>query len=347
MTGEKSNSQTCGINARLEFVIFHSVTACQSLILSAWNMASKTKQMKQDTTRAGKNKQEARSKNGDISKGISDMETLVKERKLYLRKEYKILTEHMNTYMGRLEHFLQENKFLEKEAQRNQKESNAYLSYITKHSQKCQNLIITLNDQNHTDLSQVRMQKEKVISQYTEKEKEVRSALMNMETKYSLMKKEVEDLQPFQDPSVQLEQMKKIKELEKELLVTKIQHSDEMQKIKSRFLQAKADCEMDFHQKIQVLTKRAEEAAIQSLIQYIKQVKAENWHLHQELLGLIQYSKILKETKVQLREQQQQLLREKKYTQDMAHMHHWLHQHKAHNTNGETYSSHSPFRCAH
>ncbi|KFO10796.1 Coiled-coil domain-containing protein 166, partial [Balearica regulorum gibbericeps] len=231
-------------------------------------MASKTKQMKQDTTRTGKNNQGIITKNGDTSKGISDMEILVKERKLHLQKEYKILTEHMNTYMGRVEHFLQENKFLEKEAQRNREESNAYLSYITKHSQKCQNLVITLNDQNHTDLSQVWTQKEKLISQYTEKEKEVRSSLMNMETKYSIMNKEVEDLQPFKDPSVQLEQMKKIKELEKELLVTKIQHSDEMHKIKSRFLQAKADCEVDFHQKIQVLTKRAEVAAIQSLIQH-------------------------------------------------------------------------------
>ncbi|NXH66295.1 CC166 protein, partial [Hydrobates tethys] len=307
-------------------------------------MASKTKKMEQDTMRAAKNKQGVRTKNGDTSKRISDMEILLKERKSYLQKEYKILIEHMNTYMGRVEHFLQENKFLEKEAQQNQEESNAYLSYITKHSQKCQNLIITLNDQNHTDLSQVWMQKEKLISQYTEKENEVRSSLMNMETKYSLMNKEVEDLQPLKDPSVQL---KKIKELEKELLVTKIQHSDEMCKIKSRFLQAKADCEMDFHQKIQVLTKRAEEAAVQSLIQHIKQVKAENWHLRQELLRLIQYSKILKETKVQLREQQQQLLRENQYTQDMAHMRHWLHQHKAPNANGKTCSSHSPFRCVH
>ncbi|XP_009697367.1 PREDICTED: coiled-coil domain-containing protein 166 [Cariama cristata] len=310
-------------------------------------MASKTKQMKQDTTPAGKNKQGVRTKNGDAAKGISDMEILAKERKSYLQKEYKILTEHMNTYMGRVEHFLQENKFLEKEAQRNQEESNAYLSYITKHSQKCQDLITTLNDQNHTDLSQVWMHKEELILQYTEKEKEVRSALMNLETKYSLMNKEVEDLKPFKDPSVQLEQMEKIKELEKELLVTKIQHSDEMHKMKSRFLQAKADCEMDFHQKIQVLTKRAEEAAIQSLIQHIKQVKVENWHLRQELLRLIQYSKILKETKVQLREQQQQLLRENQYTQNVAHMRQWLHQHEAHNANGETYSSHSPFRCVH
>ncbi|EOA96696.1 hypothetical protein Anapl_13728, partial [Anas platyrhynchos] len=229
-------------------------------------MASVTKQIKQDTTGGGKNKQGVRTKNGDISKGISDMETLVKERKSYLQKEYKILTEHMNTYMGKVEYFLQENKFLEEEARRNREESNIYLSYITKHSQKCQNLIITLNDQNQIDLSQVWMQKEKLISQYTEKEKEVKTSLMNMEEKYSLMNKEVEDLQPFKD--LQLEQIKKIKELEKELLVTKIQHSEQMHKIKSRFLQAKADCEVDSHQKIQVLTKRAEEAAIQSLIQH-------------------------------------------------------------------------------
>ncbi|NXW38244.1 CC166 protein, partial [Phaetusa simplex] len=310
-------------------------------------MASKTKQTKQDTVRAGNNKQEVRTKNADISNGKNDMEILVQERKLYLQKEYKILAEHLNTYMGRVEHFLQENKFLEKEAQQNQEEGSAYLSYLTKHNQKCQNLIITLNDQNHTDLSQVWTQKEELISQYTEKEKELRSSLMNMETKYCLMNKEVEDLQPFKDRSVQQEQTKKIKELEKELLVTKIQHSDEMHKIKSRFLQAKADCEMDFHQKIQVLTKKAEEAAIQSLIQHIKQVKAENWRLRQELLRLIQYSKILKETKVQLIEQQEQLLRENQYIQDMARRRHWLHQHEAHNANSETYSCHSPFRCVH
>ncbi|NXI42144.1 CC166 protein, partial [Galbula dea] len=299
--------------------------------------ASKTK-MKQDSMRAGKNKQGEGTKNGNIFKGITDMEILVEDRRSHLQKEYKILTEHMNTYMGKVEHFLQENKFLVKEAKQNQEESNAYLSYIKKHSQKGYNLIITLNDQNHTDLSQVWMQKDKLISQYTEKEEEVRSSLLNMETKYSLMNQEAEDLQLFKH---QQEQVKKIKELEKELLVTKIHHADEMHKIKSRFLQAKADYNMDFQQKIQVLTKRAEAAAIQSLIQHIKQVKAENWHLRQELLRLIQYSKILKETKVQLKEKQQQLLWENQYAQDMAHRHHWLHQQETHNVKSAALTAHS------
>uniref|UniRef100_A0A8C9EGL7 DUF4515 domain-containing protein n=1 Tax=Pavo cristatus TaxID=9049 RepID=A0A8C9EGL7_PAVCR len=176
-------------------------------------MASKAKQSKQDSVGAGKNKEvrtgnkeELRTKNGDTS-----MEMLVRERNSYLQKEYKILTEHMNTYMGRVERFLLENKFLEEEAKRNRKESNIYLSYLAKHSQRCQNLIITLNEQNETHLSQVQKQKEQLISQYTEKEKEVRSCLMEVERKYSLMNTEVEDLQPFKD--LQLEQTKKMKDV--------------------------------------------------------------------------------------------------------------------------------------
>ncbi|XP_013795039.1 coiled-coil domain-containing protein 166 [Apteryx mantelli] len=294
-------------------------------------MTSKKKKLKQDTIRTGTNKEGLGTKNGEISKGRSPMETLVRERKQYLQEEYKTLTEHMNTYMGRVEHFLHENDILEKEAQQNQEESNAYLSYITKYSQKCQNVIITLNDQNHTDLSQIWKQKEKLISQYTEKEKEVRNYLMDMEKKYSLMNKEVEDLQPFKD--LQLEQMNKIKDLEKELLVTKIRHSEQMHKIKSRFLQAKAACEAESHQKIQVLTKKAEEAAVQSLIQHAKQIKAENWHLRQELLNLIQCSRTLKAIRLQLREQQQQLLQENQYSQDMARMRRWFPQHEVHDAN--------------
>ncbi|XP_040522017.1 coiled-coil domain-containing protein 166 [Gallus gallus] len=308
-------------------------------------MASKARQRKQDGVGAGKNK-EVRTGNKEelkrIKSGDTSMEMPVRERNSYLQKEYEILTGHMNTYMGRVERFLQENKFLEEEAKRNRKESNIYLSYLAKHSQRCQNLIITLNEQNEANLSQVQKEKEQLISQYTEKEKEVRNCLVEVEAKYSLMNSEVEDLQPFKD--LQVEQTKKIKELEKELLVTKIHHSEEMHKIKSRFLQAKADREEDSRQQILALTKRAEEAAIQSLIQHIKQVKAENRHLRQELLRLIQCSKVLKEMQVELREQQQQLLREKHCTQDMAHARHRLHQQEARRANQGACSSHGPFK---
>ncbi|KFQ26509.1 Coiled-coil domain-containing protein 166, partial [Mesitornis unicolor] len=228
-------------------------------------MAPKTKQTKRDITSTGKDKQGARTKNGDKSKGISNMEMLAQERKLYLQNEYKILTEHMNTYTRMLEHYLQENRLLEKEAQQNQEDSNFYLSYITNHSWKCENLIITLNDQYHMNLSQVRKEQEKTISRYTEKEKELRDKLTSLETKCDLISKEVEDLQSVKD---ELEQKKKVKALEKELLATKVQHADQVHEVERKFLRAKADCETEFQQKTQVLTKTAEAAAVQSLIQY-------------------------------------------------------------------------------
>ncbi|NXY52254.1 CC166 protein, partial [Ceuthmochares aereus] len=302
--------------------------------------ASRMKQMKQDTTRTGKDKQGARTKNEDQSKGTSDMEVLAQERKSYLQKEYKILTDLMNVYMGRVESLLQENKFLEKESKRNQKESNTYLSYTTKRSQKCQNLVITLNDQNHIDLSQVQKEKEKLISQCAAKEEEVRRALKEVETKLSLINKEVEDLQCLFGPSTQLERMKRIKELEKELLVTKVECAEQMHKIRSEFLQTKADCERDFHRKIQVVTERAEAAAVQYTIEQINEIRAENWHLRQELLRLIQHSKALKETKIQREEQQQQLLRENKYILNTAHVRHQLPLEEAHSANSKPSSSH-------
>ncbi|NXF86405.1 CC166 protein, partial [Eubucco bourcierii] len=279
-------------------------------------MASKVKLMKQDTMSAGKNKP-GESRNGNVSKGISDMEVPAKERKLYLQKECKILTKCINTYTGKVEQLLQENRFLEKEAKEYQDESSTYLSYIKKHRQKCQNLIITLNDQNHSSLAQVWKQKEKLILQYTEKEEELRSSLMHVETKYSLLDKELEDLEPFKDKA---EQTKRIEELEKELLVTKIHHADEMHKIRSGFQQAKAACELRFEENVQVLSGRAEAAAVQALRQHVRQVKAENWELRRELRRLLQHSAILKETQVGLREQQEQLLRELRCLQNMAPM---------------------------
>ncbi|XP_069735438.1 coiled-coil domain-containing protein 166-like [Phaenicophaeus curvirostris] len=303
-------------------------------------MASTTKQMKQDTTRTREDKQGARAKNEDQSKGTSGVEVLAQERKSYLQKEYKILTDLMNTYMGRVESLLQENKFLEKEGKRNQKESNTYLSYATKRSQKCQNLVITLNDQNHVDLSKVQKEKEKLVSQCAAKEEELRRALKEVQTKLSLMNKEVEDLQRLFGPSIQLERMKRIKELEKELLVTKVECAEQMHKIRSEFLRAKADCERDFHRKIQAVTERAEAAAAQCAIEQIKETRAENWHLRQELLRLIQHSKVLKDTKVQLEEQQQQLLRENKYILNTAPTRHWLPLQEAHSADSKPSSSH-------
>ncbi|NWV13982.1 CC166 protein, partial [Ptilonorhynchus violaceus] len=277
--------------------------------------ASKSKG-KEDPITAGKNKQGMGSKDGETPKEISDVENPIQERKLYLQEECRILTEHLDTYLGRAEQLLHENKCLEKEAQGTQEQSQAYLSCRAKCSQDPQDMIITLNDRNCQDLAQIQVQKEELIPQYAEKEKEVRASLKDTEAEASLLDTELEELEPYRDRLVQAEQS--VKRLEKELRVTRIWCAEETHNIRRRFLQDKADCEHEFHQRMQELTWRAEEVALQALIQHVEQVKAENRRLRQELLGLLQHSQVLRDAKVRLQDQQEQLLRENQCAQQAA-----------------------------
>ncbi|XP_066490608.1 coiled-coil domain-containing protein 166-like [Tiliqua scincoides] len=258
----------------------------------------------------------------DSNKGQPSTGPLVSEQEQYLLKEHAILTEHINTYTQRLEHFQEKNEFLNKEAQQIRENSKAYLAFLSKCTLRCQNATTTLNDQNCSDLAQVRKQKEQLISQYMDREKEVRCQLIELETKFSLMKKELKELQPVKE--LQSEQLTCIRELEKKLLAMKIQHSEHMHKVKSRFLQQKAEYEMESQEKVQVLARRAEKEAVSSLIKHTKQIKVENCQLRSELLNLIQRAQGLKAFMHQLHEQQEQLLQEHQYSHDLARMHLWL-----------------------
>ncbi|XP_007444987.1 coiled-coil domain-containing protein 166-like [Python bivittatus] len=261
-----------------------------------------------------------------IAKEQSTSGQFISEREQYLQKEYATLTEHIKTYSDRVDHFQDENEFLDKEAQEIRENNKAYLAYLAKRTLWCQNAIITLNDQNRSDLAYVLKQKDELTSQYTDKEKEVRSQLIEMETKYSLMNKEIDELRPFKE--LQSEQLAHIRELEKVLLVMKIHHSEQMHKVKSQFLQQKAEYEMESQQRVQALAKKAEKEAVRSLIQHTKQIKAENWRLRNELMNLIKRAQGLKAIVHQLQEQNEQLLRELQYGKDLAHMHRWLTQQK-------------------
>ncbi|XP_019403746.1 PREDICTED: coiled-coil domain-containing protein 166 [Crocodylus porosus] len=285
-------------------------------------MASKKRQPNQGLADWKKSKQGTNSKNSEQPHASCSTDLLVTERERYLQKECKILTEQIDTYKKRVEHFLQENEFLDKEAQQMQQNSKIYTTYMRKHTQKSQDAVVMLNDQNHSDLSAVRRQKEQMVAHYSEEERKLRKKLMELETKSALMSREVGDLQPYKD--LQLEQLIRIRELEKELLLTKIQHTEQMHKVKSRFLQAKSDYTVVSRQKVQTLAKSAEEAAVRCLIQHIKQVKAENWRLRHQLLGLLRRSGILRAYQHQLRARQQQLFREHQYSQALAHLRPWL-----------------------
>ncbi|NXO45744.1 CC166 protein, partial [Locustella ochotensis] len=257
-----------------------------------------------------------RGKDGEAPEETSDTEDPVQERKLYLQEERRILTQHLDTYLGRAEQLLQGNKRLEKEAQGTQEQSQSYLACRAKLSQDPSDVLITLNEQNRQDLAQIQAQKEELIPRYAGKEQEVRSALEDTEAAASLLDTELEQLEPYKEQKARAKQ--KVKALEKELRVTRIRCAEDTQAARSSFLKDKADCEQEFQQRMQELTWGAEEVALQALIEHVEQVKAENRLLRQELLGRLQHCQLLKDTKIQLLDQQEQLLRENQCAQRAA-----------------------------
>ncbi|XP_023775754.1 coiled-coil domain-containing protein 166 [Cyanistes caeruleus] len=257
-----------------------------------------------------------KSKDGEAPEETSDTGDPVRERQLYLQEECRILALHLDTYLGRAEQLLQGSKHLEKEAQGTQEQSQSYLSCGAKLSQDPPGMVITLNDQNCQDLARIQEQKEELIPRYAGKEQEVRSALKDTEAEASLLDTELEELEPYKEQKVQAEQ--KVKALEKELRVTRIRCAEETHAVRSKFLQEKADCEQQFQQRMQELTWGAQEVAFKALIQHVEQVKAENRLLRQELLGLLQHCQLLRDAKIQLQDQQEQLLRENQCAQRAA-----------------------------
>lgn len=252
----------------------------------------------------------------------------VSEREIFLQKEFDILTKHIETYTQRVRNFQWDNEQLDKEAQHIRDISKAYLSYLLKRNLRCQNAIISLNDQNRADLAQIRKEKSELTSQFRAQKKRMHGQLFLLESKLLVLTREVEAMQPWKD--LQQEQLARIKELEKELSVMKYQHMEQMYKVKSHFLQQKAQYELESQQKIQALAKLAEKEAVVSLIQHTKQVKTEYWRLRQQLLNLIRKAQTLNNILLQLYRQKQQLQQEHLYYEEMACIRRWLRPPKEH-----------------
>ncbi|XP_027572978.1 coiled-coil domain-containing protein 166 [Pipra filicauda] len=278
-------------------------------------MASKPKG-KEDPVAAGKTKEGTRSKDGETSPEISDVENLLRERKLFLQEECGTLTEHLDTYLGRTEQLLRESKALEEAARGTREQSQTFLSCGAKLGRERRDLLLTLNERNRRDLAQSQARRERLIPQYAGKEQELTSSLRDTEAEASLLDTELEELEPYKEVLARSEQ--RVKELEQESLGTRIRCAEETRNVKSRFLREKADCERELRRRMQRLTWRAEEVALRALIQHVEQVKAENRLLRRELLGLIRHSQVLRDARMRLRDQQEQLLRENQCAQRVA-----------------------------
>ncbi|XP_026344663.1 coiled-coil domain-containing protein 166 [Ursus arctos] len=253
---------------------------------------------------------------------VDGAEPPLSERGQYLQREYKLLSEQLDACEARVDQVLQENAFLDREAVRLREENRLYASYVSARAQRCAQAIVRLEEQNRVDLTQIHWQRAELASLYRGREDGVRTQLLEMEARAAQMARQVQELQPYKE--LQLEQLARIRALERELLHMRVEHTQLLHHVKRRFLEDKAAFEREARQRVQSLARRAEREAARALVVHTQAIKAENARLRQELLRLLRWAQLLHDTRRQLLEQREQLRREHEDTRDLARVHGWL-----------------------
>ncbi|XP_054446639.1 coiled-coil domain-containing protein 166 [Pteronotus mesoamericanus] len=249
-------------------------------------------------------------------------EPQLSERAQYLQREHKLLSEQLDACKERVDVVLRENAFLDGEALRLRDENRLYASYVSARAQRCANAVLRLDDQNRVDLTQLRGQRADLESLYRGREDGVRAQLLEMEARAAQMARQVQELQPYKE--LQLEQLARIRTLERELLHISVEHTQQLHSVKGRFLDDKAAFEREARHRVQSLARRAEREAVRALITHTQAIKADNERLRDELLRLLSRAQLLHDTRRQLLGQREQLRREHQDTWDLAHVHSWL-----------------------
>ncbi|XP_004443127.1 PREDICTED: coiled-coil domain-containing protein 166 [Ceratotherium simum simum] len=249
-------------------------------------------------------------------------EAPLSERAQYLQREYKLLSEQLDACDQRVDQVLQENAFLDREALRLREENRLYASYMSAHAQRCAKAIVRLQEQNRVDLTQIDWQRAELASHYSGREDGVRAQLLEMEARAAQIARQVQELQPYKE--LQLEQLARIRALERELLHKRVEHTQLLHCVKRRFIEDKAAFEREARQRVQSLARRAEREAARALIAHTQTIKADNGRLRQELLRLLSRAQLLHETRRQLLEQREHLRREHEDTRGLARVHGWL-----------------------
>ncbi|XP_057648621.1 coiled-coil domain-containing protein 166 [Chionomys nivalis] len=250
-------------------------------------------------------------------------EVPLSERAQYLQREYSLLSEKLVSCEQRVDEVLQNNKFLDSEALRLREENRLYASYVNAHAQRCANTIVRLEDQNRVDLAQIRWQRAELASLYQGRENGVRAQLLEMKTRAENMTQQVLELQPYKE--LQLEQLARIRTLERELLHMRVEHTQLLHRVKRRFLDDKAAFEREARLHVHSLTRRSEREAARALIAHTQAIKMDNGRLRLELLRLLHRAQLLQDLRQQLLEQREQLHRDHENMRNLQRVHGWLH----------------------
>lgn len=242
-------------------------------------------------------------------------ESTEQQREMLLQREYDTLTENLCTLKRRVEQLRKENEFLQNEVDQTRKENVEYISYLSKKAEKRQNAIVTLNDQSHQELEELRRQRQNMQDKHEEKTNELQKEILQMENQLAKLNIEIADLKEVK--TLQQQQSCRITELERELTALQCHHSKTLVDLKADFIRKKKSLEQQAEDKVQALTISANKEASHDVRSYTDEVVQENQILSEELNRVVQRNLALLNQQDALQTHRRQLLLEREYVQKL------------------------------
>lgn len=263
-----------------------------------------------------KGEKKSKKDGGEATEDAGPIEPSQKE--LELQTELDDLQVKLDFLKLEVEKLRKENSFLQQEATQTRTESHEYMSYVAKKTQKRQNAIITLSDQNQHELRKISLEKEEMLKNFQDRKDELKKVLLDKEERLAKATLEFGDLQDYQD--LREEQLGRIEKLEQQIAAKRAEYSDELTRLNTDFLAQRKKYSADAEEKLQKLSQEAKKRAVACLEDHANQKKEENTHLRVELAELLKRSRLLNDHKQRLEKQNSELLREQQYSMDILRL---------------------------
>ncbi|GCB78567.1 hypothetical protein scyTo_0020122, partial [Scyliorhinus torazame] len=168
------------------------------LSISPWDSWSTSFPGRGERNRSMSKKKKGRAEGKSKPVGMElEVLTAATERIVTLQNEYDEIVKELKQMKLKIYNLRKENEFLEKEAQQTRLETHEYIVQMSKRTDKRQHQIITLNDQNHQNLEEIRNAKEKLVAGFEAHKQELEMAQADKENELIELKKEIEDLEEY------------------------------------------------------------------------------------------------------------------------------------------------------
>ncbi|PAA73490.1 hypothetical protein BOX15_Mlig001659g2 [Macrostomum lignano] len=262
----------------------------------------------------GKDKS-AKKADESVAPEVEQPQEEVVDKEQQLKEELAKVIKEVEDAKKKLSELKSENEWLQEESQRIRVESHEYMGYMEKRADKRQKALITLSDYNEHEIKVLLQQREEMLEAYSYQKEELKQTLLSKQNELSKARDELDELAEFK--KLKDEQAEMIKHLEKEAQNLRIQHSEQLQQLKAKFMREKREFQEESEQKVHQLSKEAYKEAITSLIDHSNTVKLQNRKLRKDLLHMIQQTRLLQEHKRKLEIQHDELLKEQEFSKDI------------------------------